>query len=222
MLPQEHFLEDSRLLLQRNTIVHELQRRSSTVAISVWGATVSPDARRLLYYNDSYKDLCDVVSFGEGRLEDCLPSGVFFTTALLEERFHYAMQATMEKFNLVISGKTNFASMSDGYHLSKLGRLQPVCIEWYLLTLARKVPCQVLIAEFINNKEKQLLDKNVAMQRFRVKLDTWRWTNWGAEDGHIVSLRKATSYSKCQVCNDSLLCSGCETKRKLAKEQADE
>lgn len=201
--PHQHHFEDSQVLMQRRTIMNELQRRSSTVAVSVWTASLSPEARRLLYYNDSYKSLCDVVSFGEGRLEDCQPSAVFFTYSSLQERFHDAMQASMEKFNLVLSGKTYFATLKEGYHLSKLGRLQPLTIEWYLLTLAPNVPCQVLVAEFINTKHTnpQRLVRPKETRRSTVKLERWRWTNWGIENGNTMLERRATSNWKCPVCD---------------------
>lgn len=182
--------------------MNELSERSSTVAVSVWTATASPSERRLLYYNESYKCLCDVTSFGEGRLEDCMPSCMFFTRSSLRDKFHAAMQDSIEKFNQVQSGETSFTATNDGFHLSKLGRLHHVSVEWYLL-MSNNAPRQVLVAEFITPEE---VDKRVpekpSVQEFRVHpIMARRWTSWGVEDGSTMLKKRAVSKKrKCQVC----------------------
>lgn len=199
-------------MLQRNVLINVLKQRSATVALSVWTATSSsPTDRRLLFYNESYKFLCDVTSFGEGRLDDCMPSGVFFLSTSLASKYAAFAEDSMEKFAKVLSGETTFSSTSNGYHLSKLGRLQTVHIEWHLLR-SSIVPWQVLIAEFIHTPKpatsltticiQQTHDEPSKIPRFQVHLKkTIPWTNWSVDHGSLMLKRRSTSDWRCQVCN---------------------
>lgn len=193
-------------MLQRNILINVLKQRSSTVALSVWTATSSsPTDRRLLFYNESYKFLCDVTSFGEGRLEDCMPSGVFFLSTLLASKYAAFMVESADNFAQVLSGETAFRSTPNGYHLSKLGRLQTVHVEWHLLR-SSILPWQVLIAEFIDTRNdtttcSQQRKEQPVMQKFRVHLNkTIPWKNWSINDGSAMMKRRATSNWRCKVC----------------------
>ena len=198
--------EDLQLVVQRSALMSGLQQRSASVALSVWTATSSsPTDRRLILYNESYKSLCDVTSFGEGRLEDCMPSGVFFLSTLLARNYAAFMVESEEKFAQVLSGETTFVSSSHGYHLSKLGRLQPVSIEWHLLR-SSIIPWQVLIAEFIDTPKpatiyNQQTDDEPSIPMLQVHLKkTIPWTNWSVKDGSLMLKRRSTSDWRCQVC----------------------
>lgn len=226
--------DDFELATQRQALTQQLMQRCADVAISVWTPLQDPrdpTTPVLLLYNEAYLRLCDATAFGKGGMNDCMPSGAIFRSLLLAHNVAAAIQEGMKLFCAVQAGAATFAT-ADSYHLSKLGRLHRVRIEWYLLRSHKQAGRQVLVAEFMLPEThpqwnvtaakpplNQLTSDHMVSQQvipttLKARLDlgkkTLRWTNYHALSGERPSFKSikrqplsAPGDFACRECGDS-------------------
>lgn len=141
--------EEPELVAQREALTRQLSVRNPNVAISIWSPLQdpsNPSSLRLLAYNTAFMYLCDAVSFGDGMLQNVLPSPSVLHSQPLALEVAAAIQRSLKIFSFIQAGNSTFAATKT-FHLSKMGNLRRVDAEWYLLT-SRNGSKQVLLAEF--------------------------------------------------------------------------